>query len=40
MNHYNTQKATVEIIDLTEDEKPSGTEVKLRIPADYNFTTG
>jgi hypothetical protein len=40
MNHYNTQKATVEIIDLAEDEKPTGTEVKLRIPADYTFTTG
>jgi hypothetical protein len=40
MNHYNTEKATVEIEDLTNDEKPSGTQVVLRIPANYNFTTG
>jgi hypothetical protein len=40
MNHYNTEKANVEIIDLMDNEKPAGTEVILRIPADYNFTTG
>jgi hypothetical protein len=40
MNHYNAEKATIEIVDLTDDEKPSGTEVVLRIPCSYNFTTG
>jgi len=40
MNHYNTEKASVEIIDLMETGNPTGTEVTLRIPVNYNFTTG
>jgi len=40
MNNYNSEKASIEIIDLMDAGKPSGTEVKLRIPVNYNFTTG
>jgi hypothetical protein len=40
MNYYNSEKATVVINDLENGETALGTEVILRIPVNYNFTTG
>lgn len=40
MNHYNSEKASVEIIDLTDNGSVIGTEVRVRVPDLYLFTIG
>jgi hypothetical protein len=38
MNSKNHEKAILEVRDLFENERPSGTEVRILIPDGYNFT--
>jgi len=38
MNSKNHEKAILEVRDLFENERPSGTEVRIFIPAGYSFT--